>query len=66
MKRFVKVLDAIIDTEWLISSRLNSDHTRLIIRQSENTTLEFTGTANEMEKAQVSLWEQIEKINHEK
>lgn len=65
MKRFVKVLDSIIDTEWLVASYLNKDHTKLYIKQSENSTLEFTGTVDEIERAQVKLWEQIEKINKE-
>ena len=59
MKRFVKVLDAIVDTDWLVSSYLNKDHTKLYIKQSENCTLEFTGTVDEIETAQVKLWEQI-------
>jgi len=66
MKRFVKVLDAIIDTDWLVSSYLNKDHTCLTIKQSEDSKLEFTGTVDEIKTAQVKLWEQIEKINHEK
>ena len=65
MKRFIKVLDTIIDTDWLISSRLNSDHTKLYIKQSEISELEFTGTVEEIEAAQQKIWEQLEKINQE-
>lgn len=66
MKRFIKVLDAIIDTDWLVSSHLNKDHTKLYIKQSESSELEFTGTVEEIENAQRKIWEQVEKINHEK
>ena len=65
MKRFIKVLNTIIDTDWLISSRLNNDHTKLYIKQSEISELEFTGTVEEIEAAQRKIWEQLEKINKE-
>lgn len=63
MKKFIRVLDAVIDTDWLISCRLNKDHTLLEVRQSENLTLEFTGKPNELETAFDSVWSQIKEVN---
>ena len=65
MKRLIKVLNTIIDTDWLISSRLDCTHTKLYIKQSEISELEFTGTVEEIEGAQKEIWEQLEKINQE-
>ena len=59
MKNFIKVLDAVIDTDWLISCWLNKDHTILKVRQSENFTLEFAGKPDELEPAFNSIWEQV-------
>ena len=59
MKKFIKVLDTIIDTDWLISCWLNKDCTILKIRQSENITLEFSGKPDELKLAFDSIWEQI-------
>jgi hypothetical protein len=63
MKIFIKVLDAIIDTDWLVSCYLNKDHTLLNVRQSENITLEFAGTPDELESAFDSIWNQIKEVN---
>lgn len=63
MKKFIKVLDAVIDTDWLISSWLNKDHTLLKVRQSENITLEFTGKPNELETAFDYIWNQLKELN---
>lgn len=65
MKKFIKVLDAVIDTDWLISCRLNKDHTLLKIRQSEDITLEFTGEPTELESTLDSIWNQIKEVNSE-
>lgn len=65
MKRFIKVLDAVIDTDWLISCWLNKDHTLLKVRQSENVTLEFAGKPDELEPAFDSIWNQIKDVNSE-
>ena len=43
MKKFIKVLDAVIDTDWLVSSILTEEGTCLKIRQSSDLTLEFRG-----------------------
>lgn len=63
MNRFIKVLDCIIDTNWLVACKLNADHTLLSIRQSENLSIEINGTAEELEKAFESIWNQLEEIN---
>ena len=63
MKKFIKVLDAVIDTDWLISCRLNMDHTRLRVRQSEDIMLEFAGTPDELESAFDSIWNQIKEVD---
>lgn len=65
MKKFIKVMDAIIDTDWLISCHLNKDHTLLNVRQSENITFEFAGTPDELESAFDSVWNQIKEVNTE-
>ena len=63
MKKFIKVLDSVIDTDWLISCWLNKDHTLLKVKQSENITLEFTGKPNELETAFDYIWNQLEELN---
>lgn len=60
MKKFIKVLDAVIDTDWLISSILTKDSTCLKIRQSSDLTLEFHGTPDELKAAQDAIWNQVE------
>ena len=63
MKKFIKVLDAVIDTDWLVSCWLNKEHTILKVRQSTDLTLEFTGTPDELEPAFDSIWNQIKEVN---
>lgn len=63
MKKFIKVLDVVIDTDWLISCHLNKDHTLLKVIQSENLTLEFTGTPDELEPAFNAIWDQVKEVN---
>ena len=62
MKKFIKVLDAVIDTDWFISCHLSKDHTLLKVVQSENLTLEFTGTPEELETAFNSIWDQVKEV----
>lgn len=59
MKKFIKVLDAVIDTDWLISSILTKDSTCLKIRQSPELTLEFHGAPDELKAAQEAIWSQV-------
>ena len=59
MKKFIKVLDAVIDTDWLIYSILTKDGTCLKIRQSPELTLEFHGTPDELKAAQEAIWSQV-------
>ena len=66
MKKFIKVLDAVIDTDWLISSILTDDSTCLKIRQSPDFTLEFHGTPDELKAAQEAIWSQVKDIDKEK
>lgn len=66
MKNFIKVLDAVIDTDWLISCWLTKDHRTLMIRQSEDITLEFSGTPDELESAFDSIWNQVKELNDKK
>lgn len=63
MKNFIKVLDAIIDTDWLVSCRLNEEHTILKVRQSEDIMLVFAGKPDELETAFDSIWNQIKEVN---
>ena len=63
MKKFIKVLDAVIDTDWLISSILIEDSTCLKIRQSPDLTLEFHGTPEELEAAQEAIWNQVKDMD---
>lgn len=65
MKKFIKVLDAIIDTDWLISSTLTVDSTCLKIRQSPDLTLEFHGTPEELKAAQEDIWNQVKDMDKE-
>ena len=65
MKKFIRVLDTVIDTDWLISSTLTEDGTCLKIRQSPDLTLEFHGTPDELKAAQESLWSQVKDMNKE-
>lgn len=65
MKKFIKVLDAVIDTDWLISSILTENNTCLKIRQSIDHTLEFHGTPDELKAAQESIWSQVKDIDKE-
>lgn len=65
MKKFIKVLDAVIDTDWLISSILTKDNTCLKIRQSPDLTLEFSGTPDELKAAQDAIWSQVKDIDKE-
>lgn len=59
MKKFIKVLDTVIDTDWLISSILNVDSTCLSIRQSPDLVIECHGTPDELKAAQEALWSQV-------
>lgn len=59
MKKFIKVLDAVIGTDWLISSILTKDSTCLKIRQSPELTLEFNGDPDELKAAQEAIWNQV-------
>ena len=63
MKKFIKVLDAVIDTDWLISSILTKDSTCLKIRQSPDITLEFHGTPDELKAAQEAIWGQVKDMD---
>lgn len=63
MKKFIKVMDAIIDTDWLISSTLTVDSTCLRIRQSPDLTLEFHGTPEELKAAQEDIWNQVKDVD---
>lgn len=63
MKKFIRVLDAVIDTDWLISSILTKDSTCLKIRQSPELTLEFTGTPDELKAAQEAIWNQVKDMD---
>lgn len=65
MKKFIKVLDAVIDTDWLISSILTKDSTCLKIRQSPDLILEFSGTPDELKAAQDAIWSQVKGIDKE-
>ena len=65
MKKFIKVLDAVIDTDWLISSILIEDGTCLKIRQSPDLTLEFHGTPDELKAAQEAIWSQVKDMDKE-
>lgn len=65
MKKFIKVMDAVIDTDWLISSTLTVDGTCLKIRQSPDLTLEFRGTPDELKAAQETLWSQVKDMDRE-
>lgn len=65
MKKFIKVMDAIIDTDWLISSTLTVDSTCLRIRQSADLTLEFHGTPEELKAAQEDIWNQVKDMDKE-
>lgn len=65
MKKFIKVLDAVIDTDWLISSILTEDGTCLKIRQSSDLTLEFNGTPDELKAAQEAIWDQVKDMDKE-
>ena len=65
MKRFIKVLDTVIDTDWLISSTLTEDSTCLKIRQSPDITLEFHGTPDELKAAQDAIWSQVKDMDKE-
>lgn len=63
MKKFIKVLDVVIDTDWLISCYLNKDHTLLKVRQSEDIMLEFAGTPDELQPAFDSIWDQVKEVD---
>ena len=63
MKKFIKVLDTVIDTDWLISSFLTKDSTCLKIRQSPDITLEFHGTPDELKAAQEAIWGQVKDMD---
>lgn len=63
MKKFIKVLDAVIDTDWLISSILTKDNTCLKIRQSPEHILEFHGTPDELKAAQEAIWSQVKDMD---
>lgn len=65
MKKFIKVMDAIIDTDWLVSSTLTMDSTCLKIRQSTDLTLEFHGTPEELKAAQEDIWNQVKDMDKE-
>lgn len=65
MKKFIKVLDAVIDTDWFVSSILTEDKTCLKIRQSTDLTLEFHGTPDELEAAQEDIWNQVKDMDKE-
>lgn len=65
MKKFIKVMDTVIDTDWLISSILTMDSTCLKIRQSPDIVLEFHGTPDEMKSAQEALWSQVKDMDKE-
>lgn len=65
MKKFIKVMDAVIDTDWLISSILTMDSTCLKIRQSPDLVLEFHGTPDELKAAQDAIWSQVKDMDKE-
>ena len=65
MKKFIKVMDAVIDTDWLISSTLTMDSTCLKIRQSPDLVLEFHGTPDELKAAQDAIWGQVKDMDKE-
>lgn len=65
MKKFIKVMDAVIDTDWLISSTLTMDSTCLKIRQSPDLVLEFHGTPEELKAVQDAIWSQVKDMDKE-